>query len=191
MNICIIFMDDTYEYMLKDFNNTFKNIDSCCIYYIQYTQPNIIKYLQNNNIDAIILSGSEKRILEKGSPTLPHKITKLGIPILALCYGFEWVTKIIGGNVATFKDQKLHKYNKFLKLDEPFKVPIKKYAFNHHDYIQKLPNEWDKIIVHDDQIWAAYNKSSKIFGLQFHPEKYKTSSFAFYTEWIAWLKEKR
>jgi GMP synthase (glutamine-hydrolysing) len=182
-------MDDPYDYMLEQFNNTFKTITNCCIYYIQYNQPNIIKYLRDNNINAIILSGSNKRVLEENSPTLPHKLIKLGIPILALCYGFEWITKLVGGNVATFKDKKLHKYNKFLKLEQPFKVPLKKYAFNHHDYINDLPNGWDKLIVHDDQILAAYNKQSKILGLQFHPEVNNSSRIAFYTRWIAWLKE--
>ena len=188
-NICIILMDDTNDKTINYFNNAFKSINNCCIKYIQYNQPNLIKYLQINKIDAIILSGSSKRVLEKGSPSLPHKIVKLGIPILALCYGFEWIAKIVGGNVATFKDQKLHKYNKFLKLDEPFKVPLKKYAFNHHDYIQKLPSHWNQYIVHEDQIWVAYDKQSKILGLQFHPEEHKASSTAFYTRWVAWLKE--
>jgi GMP synthase-like glutamine amidotransferase len=182
-------MDDPYDYMLEQFNNTFKTINNCCIYYIQYNQPNIIKYLRHNNINAIILSGSRKRILEENSPTLPHKIIKLGIPILALCYGFEWIAKLVGGNVATFKDKKLHKYNKFLKFEQPFKVPPKKYAFNHHDYINDLPNGWDKLIIYDDQIWVAYNKQSKILGLQFHPEVNKSSNIAFYSQWIAWLKE--
>lgn len=191
LNICIVLMDDINDTMIKEFTYTFNNLNiKNNIYFIQYNQPHLIKYLQINNIHAIILSGSTKRILEKDSPTLPPKILKLGLPILSLCYGFEWITKTIGGTVATFKDKKEHIYSKFLKFHGPFNVPLKKYAFNHFDYIQKLPNNWDILITHDDQIWAAYHKDFNIIGLQFHPEKYKTSAKAFYNQWIAWLKEK-
>ena len=53
------------------------------------------------------------------------------------------------------------------------------------EYIRITEEDLDNLVEYEKN-----NKDFNIIGLQFHPEKYKTSAKAFYNQWIAWLKEK-
>lgn len=204
-NICVILMDDIQKYnnkIIQNFNyvfNKLNELDQSRLIQVQYITYNIINlidilksYKKAYKYNAIILSGSSKRILEEGKPDLPKDIFRLKIPILGLCYGFQWMVKVLGGKVATFSDNEEHKYNKFIEFKKPFTVDKQKYYFYHHDYILELPPDstgWESLYKYDNQIWIAENKKMGILALQFHPESHKKSAIAFYSAWIAWLKE--
>jgi len=193
MNICIIMMaDDDYNRIHGEFTKVFEKLQDVTIFYIHHSESNILRRIKSHNTDAIILSGSEKNILSKSGPTLPIGILKLGLPILALCYGYEWIVKKLGGKVATFEDGNKHSYSKYLQLTKPFSVPKKRYAFCHHQYISALPSsgQWEELHRNGDEIWIAQNSAHKWLCLQFHPEVYPSSAIAFYSRWITWLKEK-
>ncbi|MBI5156190.1 glutamine-hydrolyzing GMP synthase, partial [Candidatus Peregrinibacteria bacterium] len=51
----------------------------------------------------IILSGGPQSVYGKGSPQANPKILALGIPVLGLCYGHQWVAHALGGTVAPAK----------------------------------------------------------------------------------------
>jgi GMP synthase-like glutamine amidotransferase len=216
-------MDDIEKYnnkMIRHFNYVFNKLNSADsgvdgvstgeqhiqVQYMVYNTSNLIDILQNYKkiykYNAIILSGSSKRVLEEGAPDLPKEILRLKIPILGLCYGFQWMVKVLGGKVATFLDKKEHKYNKWIEFKKPFNISTEKYYFYHHDYIQELPHsgsQWESIYENNQnnvneknnehQIWIAENKKMGLLGLQFHPESHRKSAIAFYSTWIAWLKE--
>ncbi len=48
---------------------------------------------------AIILSGGPSSVYEEGSPQLDAKILELGIPVLGICYGFQILASLLGGQV--------------------------------------------------------------------------------------------
>ena len=51
------------------------------------------------NAAGIILSGGPQSVYEKGSPQADPKIFDLGIPILGICYGHQWIAHALGGEV--------------------------------------------------------------------------------------------
>ena len=124
--ICIILMTKnkkTINIYKKRFLKSFKK--NVKIYFKYYYDNSIINFIKNNNINGIILTGSEDRILDnKNNATLPKKILQLNIPILAICYGFQWIIKTICGNksIRTFKsiNNKIHTYKKILSFKLPF-----------------------------------------------------------------------
>ena len=191
--ICIILMTKnkkTINIYKKRFLKSFKK--NVKIYFKYYYDNSIINFIKNNNINGIILTGSEDRILDnKNNATLPKKILQLNIPILAICYGFQWIIKTICGNksIRTFKsiNNKIHTYKKILSFKLPFVLNNIKYHFNHHDYIIKIPIKWKKIITHKKQIWMAYDKYKKIIGIQFHPEKLNKSRKIFFDNWLKYI----
>jgi GMP synthase-like glutamine amidotransferase len=198
ISICIIMMDATPDCkrMHKEFTSVFNKIRKNGTYnvidhYIRYDEPNIVRFIKINACEAIILSGSEARIIYENTPNLPIGILKTGLPILALCYGYEWIVKKLGGKVATFKDGQKHSYRKYIEFNTPFILSRKPYAFCHHEYISALPknSEWEEIHKNGDQIWIAQNKKNNWLCLQFHPEASLKSGEAFYTAWIKWFKE--
>ena len=49
---------------------------------------------------ALVLSGGPSSVYEDGAPQLDPEIFELGIPIFGICYGFQIMTRALGGEVA-------------------------------------------------------------------------------------------
>ena len=49
---------------------------------------------------ALILSGGPSSVYEEGAPQLDPEIFELGLPIFGICYGFQLMTRTLGGEVA-------------------------------------------------------------------------------------------
>lgn len=143
------------------------------------------------SLDGLIITGSVYRIAKVQDDFLPRKLMDLGIPILGICYGFQWMTWNKGGELRTFLDGALHEYEKVFEISAPFTLPAKKYTFSHHDYIYRLPSSWKAVIQHDEQIWMAYDPSTGHIGIQFHPERHKASTEAFFKAWFVWIKKQK
>lgn len=201
IRICILMMDvgENCQRMKDQFERVFKKIDSrgggVTVHFIQYDEEHIMKKIRAAKCDAIIISGSNQRIFAADAPELPRGILWMGLPILGLCYGYEWMVNKLGGKVATFADGKEHTYRKYIIIRRPFviEVPKKQYKFLHHDYISELPKGWEVVckVAVQGQIWIGQHKERGFYGMQFHPEVFPSSAIAFYSRWVAWLKEKR
>lgn len=155
----------------------------------KYNDNNIVNKIKNSNPDAVLISGSDYRINDKHSPTLPRQILRLGKPILGLCYGFQYLVKATGGKVCTHKDGKLHEYSRFLTIFDKSNM----YKFTHHDYICEMSSEWKPLIYDSakEQVWMAKDESKKIMGIQFHPELRKPSAQNFFPKWLEWALKGR
>ena len=121
----------------------------------------------------IILSGGPASVYEKDAPKFNPEIFGLGIPVLGLCYGQQLIGNELGGKVepgnvkeygvATLKprDGKL-----FEGIDGEFRVWM-----SHGDKVSKLPRGFaGTASTFDCEFAAIANDSTKIYGLQFHPE---------------------
>lgn len=124
--------------------------------------------------EGIILSGGPSSIYEKKSPKVDPAIFDLGIPILGICYGFQYMVHMLGGKV-----------KKAAKREYGFaELRIKSHAglfkdiharttcwMSHGDSIIELPANF-KITANTDNtaVAAADNAKKRFYGLQFHPE---------------------
>lgn len=189
MNILIIMMsignNTVYKYR---FDRSFdKNVK---LHYIHWSKKNIIKYIKSHKIDGIILSGSKYRILYKKNADIPKKILKLNIPILGICYGYQWIIKNTCGKKCLGSLNKLSTHITSNIIKKPFKITKKMYKFVHYDYILKIPKYWDIVIKKGNQIWMSYDKKKKIIGIQFHPEAVKKTRKIFFRNWIKYISKK-
>ena len=146
MRICIILFTIKYKNIYKrNFNRAFKDLEVEIVYKYWYDKK-LISYIKTNNINGIILSGSEHRIKKKTSATISKKILDLKIPILGICYGYQLLIKMLIGknSIKSFNSERI--YTKKIIIIEPFKIKALNYKFNHNDYIVKIPNNW-KILI--------------------------------------------
>lgn len=145
----------------------------------------IVDTLKNNKIAGIIISGSDYFVKEKKHSIIDEIIIKSKIPILAICYGFQYIINKFG-NQSFIKTRAsgYMKYTATFSITEVFNIPKNKYYLFHKDYIVKVPKSFKIIKKLKNKIIMAYNRKRNILGVQFHPEKYKKSGRMFFNMWI-------
>jgi GMP synthase-like glutamine amidotransferase len=151
----------------------------------------IRKTLANNKIRGIIISGSDYFVKDgnglgsKVRATIDEGILRSKIPILAICYGFQYIVHRFGKDSFITSGRKGYmKYTSNFQITSPFYMPKSKYFFFHTDYIVKVPKAFKVIKKIKNKIMIAYNAKKNILGVQFHPERYKGSREVFFKLWI-------
>ncbi|MGH9780941.1 MAG: glutamine-hydrolyzing GMP synthase [Candidatus Acidiferrales bacterium] len=121
----------------------------------------------------IVLSGGPSSVYDADAPACDAQLLRLGIPVLGICYGMQWMARTLGGNVvkaerreygpATLdreKDSAL-----FRGLPEHLKV-----WNSHGDHVAGLPDGFETVGRTDNAVAAIEDKSRRLFGVEFHPE---------------------
>ena len=68
--------------------------------YCQIAPPSIdIQTVRKLNPEGIILSGGPAGVYEKNSPKADPAVFELGIPVLGICYGMQFMVHTLGGTV--------------------------------------------------------------------------------------------
>jgi GMP synthase (glutamine-hydrolysing) len=149
--------------------------------YCQIEPPDIsiatIKALQP---EGIILSGGPASIYSKGAPRVDSGIFKLGIPILGICYGLQYMVDSLGGKVIGSTKREYGFAELLIKNQKGIFSGIDKKTqcwMSHGDKIGKLPASFVITASTENTLVAAAEDSKKHFyGLQFHPEVVHTHS---------------
>jgi GMP synthase (glutamine-hydrolysing) len=146
-----------------------------CRVYCQIEAPDITaERIQALNPDGIILSGGPSSIYEKNSPRLDHGVFDLGIPVLGICYGMQFMVDALGGKVSKarkreygFAELKVSRQSGILAS-----IPKRTQVWmSHGDSIAELPKGFTAGAVTDNTpVAAAEDPARRFYGLQFHPE---------------------
>lgn len=186
MHICIIDMQYSNN-NISDFKTIFNKINpNITLSVMKYNDKNLIEKIKALQPEGIIISGSKYRILQTTAVHLPKELLYLGIPVLGICYGLQWQSKMLGGSISTF-DNGFHKYQKIVRVRDPFYIPPKLYFFAHNDYVSAPPRNWVVSCKSRGQVWIAYEPYTKHMGIQFHSEKHIASGVAFFGAWLQWI----
>ncbi|MDG2006779.1 MAG: glutamine-hydrolyzing GMP synthase [Alphaproteobacteria bacterium] len=135
------------------------------------------KYIKNIDTlkqhQCIVLSGGPDSVLSKKSPSLSIDISKITIPILGICYGFQYISHELGGKILKTNDREYgNTLIEALKSNLLFKNTPKsqKVWMSHGDSLNKLPKGFKIIAKTKNNIVAAITNNKNIYALQFHPE---------------------
>jgi GMP synthase (glutamine-hydrolysing) len=146
----------------------------CEIHPFNYLPPEIKEF------SAVILSGSPYSVRSKDSPHPDLTEIKGKLPLLAVCYGAQYLAHFFGGNV---KPSDLREYGRAnlsqIKTGETFFEGIElgsQVWMSHSDTIDSLPTGGVLLASTEDVSNAAFRlEDEPTFGIQFHPEVYHTS----------------
>jgi GMP synthase (glutamine-hydrolysing) len=130
------------------------------------------------DVKAVILSGSPFSSLQEGAPEVPMGKIMGKVPVLAICYGAQWVASHLGGRVEASSKREYGKAMLSpLKANEPLFKNIKSETqvwMSHGDTIFDLPENSACIASTSSIENAAYKVDSgdqaPLYGIQFHPE---------------------
>lgn len=124
----------------------------------------------------IILSGGPNSVYESDYQADPE-ILNLGIPVLGICYGMQWLAHILGGEVSAgnqreFGYAKVHTKANALTDgifdNEPNTLEV---WMSHGDKVSALPNDFNAVGETPSCPFAIIENTKKQFyGVQFHPE---------------------
>jgi len=143
--------------------------------YCQIEPPDIpLDQIRTLQPEGIILSGGPASIYEKGSPKVDPGIFELGIPVLGICYGMQYMVNILGGAVAGSNKREYGFAALTVKDGGGIFRGIEKETtcwMSHGDSIQALPAGFQATAVTDNTpVAAAENREKRFYGFQFHPE---------------------
>ena len=136
-----------------------------------------IRSMSEKNICGIILSGGPLNVHQKDKFSFDKKILKLGIPILGICFGHQILSNEMGGKVKR-SNQREFGLAEIIKISNSL---LTKNFFNkrnknqvwmsHSDQVTKIPRNF-KIAASskNSKLTIIENKTSKFYGVQFHPE---------------------
>lgn len=125
--------------------------------------------------DAVILSGGPRSVYEDDAPSLDPAFHEIGVPVLGICYGLQWLTQMFGGKVTPGSDGGEYGRTEIERtLDDPLfdgVSPKSTVWMSHGDHVSELPPGFNVIARSGPcPIAAASNPERRVYGIQFHPE---------------------
>ena len=126
----------------------------------------------------IILSGGPSSVYDAYAPKCDPKVLALGIPVLGICYGMQWIMHTLGGTVEKAERREYGRAQ--LSVDDSKEpggsqlftgVPASLRVWNSHgDHVRTLPEGFRTIGRTENAIAAVENPEKKIYAVEFHPE---------------------
>lgn len=141
---------------------------------VEYSDPeDALPAIKTKKPDGIILSGGPASVYETGAPTIDKQVFSLGIPVLGICYGWQLMANLLGGNVENTEKEYGIEFLKVVPCEFARSDLIKdgRVIMSHGDTVTKLPKGFTAVGSTKQVCFAAViNEKKKLFGVQFHPE---------------------
>ncbi|WP_299109148.1 glutamine-hydrolyzing GMP synthase [uncultured Tenacibaculum sp.] len=133
-----------------------------------------------NNFKAVILSGSPSSVRSEEAPHPDLSEIRGKKPLLAVCYGAQYLAHFSGGLVAPSNTREYGRANlSFIKENEDFFQGISEGSqvwMSHSDTIKNLPTNGVLLASTHDVENAAYKiEGETTYAIQFHPEVYHST----------------
>jgi len=125
----------------------------------------------------IILSGGPCSVYDEDAPPADTGVFQLGLPVLGICYGLQFMTHSLGGTVhAASRREYGHAEVTVLEKSELFRglpdtMPV---WMSHGDEADKLPPGFHLTARTASAVAAIENPASRYYAVQFHPEVHHT-----------------
>ena len=143
--------------------------------YCQIEPPSIsIDTIKELKPEGIILSGGPASIYSQGAPRVDKKIFDLGLPVLGICYGLQYMVDSLGGKVIGSKKREYGFAELLVKKQKGILKDVTKKTqcwMSHGDSIGFLPAGFViTAYTANTPVAAAEDVQRNFYGLQFHPE---------------------
>ncbi len=126
------------------------------------------------NPKGIIFSGGPMSVYDTDAPEIDNEILTLGIPILGICYGLQYISRVLGGVVEKALDREYGKAILQIQDEDVLFKSVSKTSvawMSHGDFVKAPPAGYKVTATsHHSPVCAIGNPEKKIYGVQFHPE---------------------
>jgi GMP synthase (glutamine-hydrolysing) len=121
----------------------------------------------------VVLSGGPNSVYDTGAPPCDPGVLSLGVPVLGICYGLQWMTHILGGRVERADRREYGRAELEVKNGSALfaGLPQKFRIWNSHgDHVLALPAGFHVTGETGNAVSAAEDPARKLYAVQFHPE---------------------
>jgi GMP synthase (glutamine-hydrolysing) len=133
-----------------------------------------LEAIRRHSPQGVILSGGPSSIYEAGSPKIDPSLFDLGIPVLGICYGMQFMTAALGGRVERARRREYGFAELSIKSARGLFHGIDRTTtcwMSHGDSIKKLPRGFKATASTANTAFAAAcDDRRRLYGVQFHPE---------------------
>jgi GMP synthase (glutamine-hydrolysing) len=124
----------------------------------------------------LVLSGGPSSVYDADAPVCDPAVLSLGVPVLGICYGLQWLAHTLGGEVERAErreygpaELELAQANGASSLFAGLPAVLKVWN-SHGDHVVALPAGFRVTGRTANAIAAAEDPARGIYALQFHPE---------------------
>jgi GMP synthase (glutamine-hydrolysing) len=126
----------------------------------------------------IVLSGGPSSVYDADAPPADERVLHLGLPVLGICYGLQFMVYKLGGKVrAADKREYGHAQVELLNAASPLfkglQGPLTVWM-SHGDEALELPQGFELVGKTSNAVAAIQNPAQKFYAVQFHPEVHHT-----------------
>ncbi len=134
--------------------------------------------IKNYRPAGIVLSGGPSSVYDPDAPPADEQVLHLGVPVLGICYGLQFMVYKLGGKVrAADKREYGHAEVELLSNESPlFKSlqgPVAVWM-SHGDEALELPTGFELIATTSNAVAAIQYPAKQWYAVQFHPEVHHT-----------------
>ena len=122
----------------------------------------------------VVLSGGPNSVYDATAPVCDAKVLHLGVPVLGICYGMQWLTHMLGGKVVRADAREygpaqldIEKRDSTLFTGLPASLKIWN---SHGDHVVGLPAGFHVTGRTDNAVAAIEDSARRYYGVEFHPE---------------------
>ncbi|MGH9735371.1 MAG: glutamine-hydrolyzing GMP synthase [Candidatus Acidiferrales bacterium] len=121
----------------------------------------------------IVLSGGPSSVYDANAPVCNPEVLRLGIPVLGICYGMQWMTHTLGGRVERADRREYGPAELGIREESPLFKDLPrtiKVWESHGDHVVGLPDGFAITGRTENAVAAVENGARKFYGVEFHPE---------------------
>ncbi len=121
----------------------------------------------------VVLSGGPSSVYDADAPACDPQVLQLGVPVLGICYGLQWIAHTLGGEVRKAERREYGRAKLEIRNgSELFNgFPRQMNIWNSHgDHVVALPRGFKVTGETNNAVSAAEDPGRKIYAVQFHPE---------------------
>jgi GMP synthase (glutamine-hydrolysing) len=136
-----------------------------------------LEEVKNCGPAGIVLSGAPWSVYDKDAPPADRRIFELGLPVLGICYGLQFMVHTLGGKVRPADKREYGHAEIDIVADSIlFRGLAKRQPvwMSHGDEALELPPGFELTAKTSHAVAAIQNVEKKWFAVQFHPEVHHT-----------------
>ncbi len=122
----------------------------------------------------VIFTGGPNSVYEENAPVMEREVFELGIPVLGLCYGMQFMAHKLGGTVKQAGTREFGKTKMRVITKSPLFEGLSTEEtvwMSHVDYVESIPEGFTIVATTEHcPVAAMMNEEKGLYAMQYHPE---------------------